>query len=145
MLTITEDNGRDGVGQRPNDRRQAGRLAQEVYRERSRRAEFFPSELFGEPAWDILLDLYAAAKASELRSIKSACLSSNVPEATALRYIDQLAAHGLVERKPDRTDKRRKYLSLTPLGERKMHDYLASMPPIGDQGEDLIRHLLLAS
>jgi hypothetical protein len=67
--------------------------------------------LFGEPAWDILLDLYAAAEANDLRSIKSACLSSQVPEATALRYIDLPAAHGRVERKPDRTDKRRKYLT----------------------------------
>jgi len=91
------------------------------------------------------IQTYKDEKANELRSIKSACLSSHVPEATALRYIDQLVALGLVERKPDRTDRRRKYLSLTPLGERKMHDYLASMPPIGDAGEDLIRYLVLSS
>ena len=147
MLTLTEG---DGPASRSEprsgpERRQWGRLARSLHRERGRRAEFFPVALFGEPAWDILLDLYAAAEANELRSIKSACLSSQAPEATALRYIGQLAAHGLVERKPDRTDKRRKYLSLTPLGQRKMHDYLASMPPLGDQGEDLIRYLLLAS
>jgi len=148
MLALTEGTAANGERVEPRaneDRRQWGRLASSLYRERSRRAEFFPSVLFGEPAWDILLDLYAAAKSNELRSIKAACLSSQAPEATALRYIEQLAAHGLVERKPDRTDKRRKYLSLTPLGERKMRDYLASMPPLGDQGEDLIRHLLLSA
>lgn len=148
MLSLTE--GEPGPGERgksrPNEeRRQWGPLARSLHRERNRRAEFFPAGLFGEPAWDILLDLFYAAKANELRSIKSACLSSQVPEATALRYIDQLVAHGLVERKPDRRDKRRKYLSLTPLGERKMRDYLASMPPLGDHGEDLIRHLVLSS
>jgi len=145
MLTITEGADSAAGVSRNGERRQVGRLAGELYRERLRRSEFFPADLFGEPAWDILLDLYAASKANELRSIKSACLSSHVPEATALRYIDQLVALGLVERKPDRTDRRRKYLSLTPLGERKMHDYLASMAPIGDAGEDLIRYLVLSS
>jgi DNA-binding MarR family transcriptional regulator len=145
MLALTEgEAGSNGESQAHEDRRQWGRLARTLYRERLRRDAFFAAGLFGEPAWDILLDLFAAAKANELRSIKSACLSSNVPEATALRYIEQLAAHGLVERKPDRTDKRRKYLALTPLGERKMRDYLASMPPIGDFGEDLIRYLVLS-
>jgi len=139
MLNLTESGAEPGA-----DRRQSGQLARALHRERERRAEFFAADLFGEPAWDILLDLYAAAKAGELRSIKSACLSSHAPEATALRYIDQLVGHGLVERKPDRTDKRRKYLSLTPLGERKMQDYLASMPPLGDTGEDLVRYLVLA-
>ena len=143
MLALTEHDPAETRGS--GERRRWGQLARSLHRERARRAEFFAADLFGEPAWDILLDLYAAAKANELRSIKSACLSSHVPEATALRYIDELAAQGLVERKPDRTDKRRKYLSLTPLGERKMHDYLASMPPLGDQGEDVIRHLVLSA
>lgn len=127
------------------DRRQWGQMAQIIHAERSRRMAYFPADLFGEPAWDILLDLFYAAKTSELRSVKAACISSNVPEATALRYIEQLARHGLVERKRDKIDRRRKYLSLTALGQRKMQDYLASMSPIGDQGEDLIRTLLLSS
>lgn len=123
------------------DRRRWGVLAQKIYVERKRRGDFFPAELFGEPAWDILLDLFHAAKASELRSIKSACLSSNVPEATALRHIGRLAAAGLAERIGDRTDRRRKFLRLTPLGQRRMEDFLVTMQPLGDQGEDLIRYL----
>ncbi|MCA1661771.1 MAG: winged helix DNA-binding protein [Novosphingobium sp.] len=142
MLAMTE--GGQAADRYNGERRQLGDLARALHRERARRTDFFADELFGEPAWDILLDLYAASRANELRSIKAVCLSSQAADATALRYIDLLAAHGLVERKPDRTDRRRKYLSLTPLGERKMHDFLASMPPIGDSGEDLIRHLVLS-
>ena len=146
MLALTEADQAERAEPRANgERRQWGKLARSLHRERARRADFFPPELFGEPAWDILLDLYAAAKANELRSIKAICLSSQAPEATALRHIDQLTARGLVERKPDRTDRRRKYLSLTALGERKMQDYLASMPPLGDHGEDLIRYLVLTA
>ena len=124
-----------------DDRRKWGLLARNIHRERSRRANYLPAELFGEPAWDILLDLAFAAKANELRSIKSACLSSQVPEATALRYIDQLVGFGLVERIDDKTDRRRKFLRLTTLGERKMEEFLASVSPLGDHGEDLIRYI----
>ena len=122
-----------------DDRRQWGRLARNIHRERSRRANYLPAELFGEPAWDILLDLAYAARASELRSIKAACISSQAPEATALRHIEQLVRFGLVERIADKTDRRRKFLRLTGLGERKMEEFLSTMPPLGDQGEDLIR------
>ena len=143
MLSLTDTDPNLTRAHHPGtgDRRQWGLLARSLHRERSRRASFLPAELFGEPAWDILLDLAYAAKASELRSIKAACLSSQVPEATALRYIDQLVCCGLVERIDDKTDRRRKFLRLTALGERSMRDYLASMPPIGDHGEDLIRYI----
>lgn len=143
MLSLTDPNGAvAGVPARAGgDRRQWGVLARNIHRERSRRANYLPPELFGEPAWDILLDLAYAARANELRSIKSACLSSHAPEATALRHIDRLLHFGLVERIDDKTDRRRKFLRLTGLGERKMEEFLASMPPLGDHGEDLIRYI----
>lgn len=145
MLAMTEQDTLPGAGRLDDDRRRLGQLARALHRERARREEFFSGDLFAEPAWDILLDLFAAKRASELRSIKAVCLSSHVPEATALRYIELLAAQGLVERTPDRFDRRRKYLSLTALGERRMQDYLASMPPLGDLGEDLLRFLVLSN
>lgn len=143
MLSLTDGNAAQAgaPGKSTDDRRQWGLLARNIHRERSRRANYLPAELFGEPAWDILLDLAYAAKSNELRSIKSACLSSQVPEATALRYIAQLVRFGLVERIDDKTDRRRKFLRLTGLGERKMEEFLASMPPLGDHGEDLIRYI----
>ena len=143
MLSLTDANKQPagGVGKASDNRRQWGLLARNIHRERSRRANYLPAELFGEPAWDILLDLACAANASELRSIKAACLSSQAPEATALRYIEQLVGFGLVERIDDKTDRRRKFLRLTALGERKMGEFLSTMPPLGDQGEDLIRYI----
>lgn len=143
MLSLTDANGAvaGAPTKSPNDRRQWGVLARNIHRERSRRANYLPTELFGEPAWDILLDLAYAARANELRSIKSACLSSHAPEATALRHIDRLLHFGLVERIDDKTDRRRKFLRLTGLGERKMEEFLSTMPPLGDHGEDLIRYI----
>ena len=143
MLSLTDANSAQAAaaGKVADDRRKWGLLAHNIHRERSRRANYLPAELFGEPAWDILLDLAYAANASELRSIKAACLSSQAPEATALRYIEQLVGFGLVERIDDKTDRRRKFLRLTALGERKMGEFLSTMPPLGDQGEDLIRYI----
>lgn len=45
----------------PIDDALLGLLAEEIYRNRRRRARHMPSRLLGEPAWDILLDLYVAA------------------------------------------------------------------------------------
>ena len=104
-------------------------VAGALHRDRLQRARYFPPGLFGEPAWDILLDLFAALHGCELRSVKEVCLAANVPEATALRHIDGLIAQGLVTRRRDRTDNRRKFLTMTPEGNRRMLDYLRSTHP----------------
>ncbi len=124
------------------DRRMKGALAKSIYLERRRRDEFFSRDLFGEPAWDILLDLFAAGKVGELRSIKASCIAANVPEATALRYNGKLVDSRLAERLDDKTDGRRKFLRLTQSGCRRMEDYVSSIPPLGDQGADVIRYLV---
>ena len=82
-----------------------------------------------------------ASRNDELRSVKAVCLSSQVPEATALRYIALLRDEGLIEQKPDKSDRRRKYLSLTTSGMQKMEAYFLAYIPVGDQAHDLISFL----
>ena len=54
-------------------------LARQTYEDRRRRTKIFQSEeLFGEPAWDILLDLFIAAKERRRVSVTSACIGSAV-------------------------------------------------------------------
>lgn len=122
------------------DRRRLVAIARAVLRERTRRAEHFPPGLFGEPAWDILLDLFVAWLGGEERLVKEACIASQVPEATALRYIDMLMRAGLVERRPDMNDQRRKFVSLSAEGRSRMRDYFEAMPFIGSD-PDLLRTL----
>jgi DNA-binding MarR family transcriptional regulator len=129
-------------GRRSRSRRSSGVLAQRIYRERRRRERFFPSGLFGEPTWDILLDLFVAGEGNRHRAIKEVCLNSHVPDATALRYIEQLVEHRLVERHPDKTDNRRKFLRLTPKGARCMVGYLETMPRLGDDAEEIATDLV---
>jgi hypothetical protein len=43
------------------------------------RARYFKRELFKDPAWDILLDLYVARADGRGISVSSACIASGAP------------------------------------------------------------------
>lgn len=101
-------------------------LAREFYQERRRRKKFFSSELFGEPAWDILLDLYIAAKENNEVSTTSACIGADVPHTTALRWLQLLIDQGLVERRNDKRDNRRTFVRISDLGYARMTEFFAS-------------------
>lgn len=74
-----------------------GDLARKVYAGRRRR-EALPGTagLFGEPAWDIMLDLFVAARESRRVSLANACAAAVVPEASALRWIAILERRGVI-------------------------------------------------
>lgn len=69
--------------------------------------------LFADPAWDMLLDLFAAHVEGARISVSSACLASGVPSSTALRWIGEMEKHGFVRRHPDATDGRRTFVDIT--------------------------------
>jgi len=102
-----------------------GLLAEELYRNRRRRAQHFSQRLFGEPAWDILLDLYAAAVRGEAVSVSNACRAADAPPSTALRWLQHLEDDKLVERTADPTDARRHFVRLSKRGAERMHAYFA--------------------
>jgi len=103
----------------------SGLLAEVIYRDRRRRERHLPSRLFGEPAWDILLDLYVAATRGLAVSVSNACLAAATPASTALRWLHHLEVDGLVERLADETDARRHYVRLTDSGMEHMNAYFA--------------------
>jgi DNA-binding MarR family transcriptional regulator len=90
----------------------------EIYRSRRRRDAAFgeDADLFGEPAWDILLDLLDADAHGRRISVTSASLASSVPATTGLRMIAILEERGLVVRTDDPLDRRRSHVSLTTKG-----------------------------
>jgi len=100
------------------------RLAEEIYRDRRMRRQFFADVELGEPQWDMLLDLFVQTVAGRPVSVKSACIASDVPESTALRWLRELIAGGLVEQTVDTLDKRRKWVALSPAGMKAMATYL---------------------
>ncbi|WP_066528250.1 hypothetical protein [Erythrobacter sp. CCH5-A1] len=92
-------------------------LARKAYALRRKRASLFGNpDLFGEPAWDILLDLYIAAGEGKNVSVSSACIGSAAPATTGLRWLGVLADEGLILRENDAEDHRRVLVRLTPSG-----------------------------
>ena len=103
------------------------RLVREILRSRRRRNEVFGEDLFGEPAWDLLLELYAAEITQQRVSISSACIASAVPPTTALRWIEKLEKDGWIGREGDPLDRRRYWVFLKEQGIVAMRKYLERM------------------
>ena len=103
------------------------RLVRRIIRQRQLRARFFDGDLFGDPAWDMLLDLTAARAEHARVSVTSLCIASGVPPTTALRWIGQMTEAGLLERVEDETDRRRAFITLTDRAADSMARYFAEI------------------
>lgn len=95
------------------DRATLPSIAAAIYCLRRRRERLFATGLFSEPAWDLLLDLFAAETTRKRVSITSACIASVAPTTTALRCIKQLESENLIYRERDPMDARRSYIRLS--------------------------------
>jgi hypothetical protein len=91
---------------------------------RQRTAIFGTGDLFGEPAWDILLDLYIAQAEGKPVSVSSACIGSASPPTTGLRWLTVLTEQGLIARAADKQDHRRIMVHLTERGMAAMEEFL---------------------
>lgn len=78
------------------------------------------ADLFADPAWDMLLELYAASLAQHRLSTTELIASSGVPPTTGLRWIDKLESVGIVRRREDRLDRRRMWVEISDHGAMKM-------------------------
>lgn len=105
--------------------------ARRILLAREKRRSVLPAAIFGEPAWEMLLDLLVSADEGRSVPLNSACIASGAPTTTAMRWVGLLQSAGLVEQRPDPSDRRRKLLVLTHLGEESLkaavRDLLAEM------------------
>lgn len=99
----------------------------EIIKLRRMRDRFFPTDLFADPAWDILLDLRAAALEGQYVSVSSLCIAAAVPPTTALRWITAMTESGMLVRRQDPADARRVFIELSPETSAKLDDYFASI------------------
>jgi DNA-binding MarR family transcriptional regulator len=106
-----------------------GRLevARWLYWARGLRSITLSDTMFGEPAWDVLLDLYIQEKSGFRSSVTSACIGSRAPHTTALRHITALCKSGWIVRIADETDKRRFWLALTPTALKKLDGHFDTL------------------
>ncbi|UIJ45836.1 hypothetical protein LZK98_02430 [Sphingomonas cannabina] len=100
-------------------------------RARRLRANFFAADLFADPAWDMLLDLFAAELEHVRVSVSSLCIAAAVPGTTALRWIGTMIDAGLFERHADPFDRRRAYVSLSEKAREGMLRYFAAIRRAG--------------
>lgn len=101
-------------------------LARAIVGRRSGRAQFLPAEIFGEPAWDMLLDLFIASGNGTSISVSSACIASRAPATTALRWLKRMEELGLVERLNDDHDRRRVFVRITERAKSSLASWLIS-------------------
>ncbi|WP_425228951.1 hypothetical protein [Sphingomonas sp.] len=107
------------------------KLVRAAIRARRLRAQYFGDGLFEDPAWDMLLDLYAAELEGGRVSVSSLCIAAQVAPTTALRWIGRLTAEGLFERRPDPQDRRRAFVALSGRASATMRAYVAALERTG--------------
>lgn len=92
-----------------------GRLTAAIawIRARKARDDALGEDLFFDPAWSILLELYVHHRQRTAVSITSLCVAAGVPSSTGLRWMTLLERRGLVAREPDPFDRRKIYTMLT--------------------------------
>jgi DNA-binding MarR family transcriptional regulator len=95
---------------------------------RAQRGRFFNARLFSDPAWDMLLELYAASLAQRKLSVSRLAERTRVPLTTALRWISALEKEGVVERQADQLDARRVFILLSEQGASAMAAYFDELP-----------------
>lgn len=98
-------------------------LARDLMRQRRKRSAHLPAVLFAEPAWDMLLDLYAAHYEGSPVSVSSLCIASNVPSTTALRAIKTMSDAGCLIRQRDPADGRRIFIVLSDTARASLDAY----------------------
>jgi len=92
---------------------------------RQTRQTIFGEGLFGEPAWDIFLQLYSSALQGNEECVSSLCVASGMPSTTALRWIRLLERGGWIERYADPLDGRRTFVKLSHKGLEAMDTFFA--------------------
>lgn len=97
-----------------------------VIRLRRMRDRFFRSDLFADPAWDMLLDLMAARLDRVQVAVSSLCIAAAVPPTTALRWIKALTENGMFIRVDDPGDGRRVFIELSDGAAGAMTAYLSA-------------------
>lgn len=101
--------------------------ARRLIQEFELRHSFFDKNLFSDPAWLILLDLFVHNTVGRPVSVSSLYLAAKTPPTTALRWINALVDRGMIERLDDPTDRRRVHLKLSPAAYENMTAYLAGI------------------
>lgn len=93
---------------------------QSVLLVRRARADLLGADIFSDPAWDILLELYGARLGERRVSSLDLARAIGTPVSTTIRWIASLNSHGLTEFVPGPTESSRLSVRLTQTGAARM-------------------------
>ncbi|WP_010218980.1 hypothetical protein [Sphingomonas sp. PAMC 26621] len=140
LIRGDDDVGVRGVGEPGSSYRAAStparaeirvRDVRDAIRARRLRDQVFGTGLFEDPAWDMLLDLFAAELERVQVSVSSLCIAAAVAPTTALRWIARMTEAGLFERRPDPFDRRRAFMALSARASAGMRSYVEAVRQAG--------------
>ena len=94
-----------------------------ILRARQLRSHYLGTDLFADPAWDMLLQAYGCHLKQIRISVSSLCDASGVPLSTGLRWLAKLQADRLLEREEDPFDNRRTWVKLSERGTTMLRCY----------------------
>lgn len=103
-------------------------MAQLVLSSRKAREQYFDPDLFGEPAWDILLALYVSEDAAARFTVSKLADCIGTPLSTAVRWVKALEEKSLVQRIGHPTDRRITFVQLLEKGRSALDSYLGALP-----------------
>lgn len=99
-----------------------------MFNARRLRERYFDREIFGEPAWDILLLLYIADQSSGRLTTSRLAEQIEAPLTTATRWLNHLETKGLISRQGHPTDRRIIFIKLLDKGRTALEGFLSSIP-----------------
>jgi len=113
---------RNRIGRRTVDEQ----FVRQILIARRSRGEFLGNELFSDPAWDILLELYAAELGEEPVGVASIAQTVGLSANCAKRWIDALGQRSLVQAAGGCPLDR---LTLSAKGSTGLRDYFTAVRP----------------
>ncbi len=89
-------------------------VARAVLASRSHRKEVFHGLRFGEPCWDMILELYVAVEGGRTLNVTKFCAAGGRSATTGLRHLEEMEEHGYVLRTADGSDARSNLVVMQP-------------------------------
>jgi DNA-binding MarR family transcriptional regulator len=96
--------------------------ARQEFEKRRRRSEVLPDGIFGEPGWEILLQLYVQQQGTRM-NIATLTGSLNLPASTVLRWLNYLQDKQFIRREVHPTDQRSVFVELTTTATKALDSY----------------------
>ena len=96
---------------------------------RQLRKRLLGDDFYSGPGWEILLHLFESYVTQLRDTVGKVCTGTDIPGATALRWLNRLEREGLIQLRDDPIDGRRRFVELSNAGVDAMSSYFGGVAP----------------